>query len=116
MFFCRTDSEEPEVITTPSPTSGLYIRDRGGKLSKVSIPSNCLAFQTGEALEIATNRRLLATPHCVHVGSSAAGHRATSRASFALFMQPDTDANLSETTTFGQFSKRAFERHYETIG
>jgi len=116
MFFRRTDSEDPEVITTPSPTSGLYIRDRGGKLSKVSIPSNCLAFQTGEALEIATHRRLLATPHCVRVGSPGAGHHATSRASFALFMQPNTDANLSETITFGQFSKQIFESHYEAIG
>lgn len=116
MFFRCTDSEDLEVISSPSPTSGLYIRDRSGKLSKVSIPSNCLAFQTGEALEIATNRRLLATPHCVHVGTPATGQHATSRASFALFMQPNTDANLSDTITFGQFSKQIFESHYGTIG
>jgi len=114
MFFRRTGAEEPEVIPPPSPTSGLYIRTRGGKLLKVSIPSNCLAFQTGEALEIATNGRLLATPHCVRVGSLATRQDVISRASFALFMQPNTDANLSETTTFGQFSKQVFERHYET--
>jgi isopenicillin N synthase-like dioxygenase len=114
MFFRPSDSEEPEVITPPSPTSGLYVRTRGGKLSKVSIPSNCLAFQTGEALEIATNGRLLATPHCVRAGSSAIGHDVISRASFALFMQPNTDVNISETTTFGQFSKQVFEKHYET--
>jgi isopenicillin N synthase-like dioxygenase len=113
MFFRCADSEAPEVITSPSPTSGLYIRTRGGKLSKVSIPSDCLAFQTGEALEIATNGRLLATPHCVRIGSPTAGQDVVSRASFALFMQPNTDVNLSETTTFGQFSKRVFEKHYE---
>ena len=111
MFFRRTDSE-PEVIAPPSPTSGLYIRTRGGKLSKVSIPSNCLAFQTGEALEIATNGRLLATPHCVRVGSPAIEHNLISRASFALFMQPNTGVNLSEATTFGQFSRQVFEKHY----
>jgi len=114
MFFRRTGAEEPTVIPPPSPTSGLYIRTRGGKLLMVSIPSNCLAFQTGEALEIATNGRLLATPHCVRVGSQAYRQDVISRASFALFMQPNTDVNLSETTTFGQFSKQVFERHYET--
>lgn len=111
MFFRCIDSEVPDIILPPSPTSGLYVRTRGGKLLKVSIPSNCLAFQTGEALEIATNGQLRATPHCVQAGI---GHGPISRASFALFMQPNTDVNLSETTTFGQFSKQVFERHYET--
>lgn len=114
MFFRRTDSEEPEVVKPPSSSSGLYIRTRGGKLSKISIPSDCLAFQTGEALEIATNGRLLATPHCVRVGKPTIGDDVISRASFALFMQPNTDVNLSDTTTFGQFSKQVFEKHYGT--
>lgn len=32
---------------------------------------------------------------------------------FALFMQPDTSQVLSETDTFGSFSKRIFAKHYD---
>jgi isopenicillin N synthase-like dioxygenase len=58
---------DPEIVSSPSPASGLYIRTRGGEITKVSIPSDCLAFQTGEALELATAGKLRATPHCVRV-------------------------------------------------
>ena len=94
----------------PSATSGLYIRTRGGELTKVSIPPDCLAFQTGEALELATNGRLRATPHCVRVGNP--GSEKVSRETFALFMQPDTDVKIGPQETFGSFSKRVFSEHY----
>lgn len=113
MFLRKTKDDKPEIIKNPSPTSGLYIRTRGGQLVKVSIPENCLAFQTGEALEIATNGRLLATPHCVRVGSFS-GTGEISRESFALFMQPNTNQLLSEGTTFGQFSRKVFGEHYNS--
>ncbi|KJA29320.1 hypothetical protein HYPSUDRAFT_73807 [Hypholoma sublateritium FD-334 SS-4] len=112
-MFIRPNEEGPEVVPAPSPASGLYIRTRGGQLTKVAIPHNCLAFQTGEALEIATNGRLLATPHCVRIGVSKPGNN-ISRESFALFMQPNTDQLLSKDTTFGAFSKRVFAEHYES--
>uniref|UniRef100_A0A0W0FAK2 Clavaminate synthase-like protein n=1 Tax=Moniliophthora roreri TaxID=221103 RepID=A0A0W0FAK2_MONRR len=102
---------EPTVIPSPSPQSGLYIRTRGGELTKVAIPADCLAFQTGEALEIATGGKLRATPHCVRVGPSENLER-ISRETFAFFMQPDTDQALSPSMTFGQFSKRVFDDHY----
>lgn len=113
MFLRHRDSGEPEIVKAPSPTSGLYIRTRGGKLIKVSIPSDCLAFQTGEALEIATDGRLLATPHCVRIGYLSETDK-VSRESFALFMQPNTNVLLSPTTTFGEFSKKIFGEHYNT--
>ena len=112
MFLRHVENGEPDTITAP-PTSGLYIRTRGGNVVKVSIPKDCVAFQTGEALEIATNGHLLATPHCVAVGASP-GPDTVSRESFALFMQPNTDQHLSSTTTFGVFSKRVFDEHYDT--
>lgn len=104
------DEEEPELVSSPSPTSGLYIRTRGGELIKVSIPADCLAFQTGECLELVTEKRLMATPHCVHIGR---GQERVSRETFALFMQPDTDQKVSASETFGQFSKRIFAAHYD---
>ena len=102
---------EPTVVQSPSPSSGLYIRTRGGDLTKVSIPTDCLAFQTGEALELATAGKLRATPHCVRVGA-APDAETVSRETFALFMQPNTDQQLSTKENFGQFSKRIFDEHY----
>jgi hypothetical protein len=102
---------EPTVVQSPSPASGLYIRTRGGDLTKVTIPVDCLAFQTGEALELATAGKLRATPHCVRVGA-APDASTISRETFALFMQPNVDQQLSTSENFGQFSKRIFDEHY----
>ena len=110
MYLSHESSNESLVCAAPSTKSGLYIKTRGGKLTKVSIPPDCLAFQTGEALELATNGRLRATPHCVRVGGS--GAEKVSRETFALFMQPDTEARIGPHETFGSFSKRVFMEHY----
>ncbi|KZT74903.1 Clavaminate synthase-like protein [Daedalea quercina L-15889] len=112
LFVRPSPAGEPIVVQNPSPSSGLYIRTRGGNLTKVSIPSDCLAFQTGEALELATTGNLRATPHCVRVGAGP-GMEGVSRETFALFMQPDTNQQIAASETFGQFSKRVFERHYK---
>jgi isopenicillin N synthase-like dioxygenase len=100
------------AVSSPSPTSGLYIRTRGGDLTKVSIPLDCLAFQTGEALELVTAGKLRAMPHCVWVGQTQVGAK-ISRETFALFMQPDTHQRISESDNFGSFSKKVLEEHYE---
>ncbi|KAF9056446.1 Clavaminate synthase-like protein [Panaeolus papilionaceus] len=113
MFLRPTANGEPEIVTNPSPLSGLYIRTRGGDLRKVSVPSNCLAFQTGEALEVATDKKLRATPHCVRIAQQDGGSD-ISRESFALFMQPHTNQLLNSTTTFGKFSKQIFAEHYNS--
>jgi isopenicillin N synthase-like dioxygenase len=113
MFLREGEGSEPAVVPSPSPASGLYIRTRGGELTKVSIPANCLAFQTGEALEIATGGKLRATPHCVRAGSSLEASK-ISRETFALFMQPDTSQQLSPSQTFGEFSQRVFDEHYDS--
>ncbi|KAH9047581.1 Clavaminate synthase-like protein [Lactarius hengduanensis] len=101
-----------KAIPSPSPTSGLYIRARDGELTKVTIPPDCLAFQTGQALELATAGRLRATPHCVRVGAGTDVEH-VSRETFALFMNPDVNQRISETETFGEFSKRIFDDHYD---
>jgi len=117
MYLQETETgKESNVVSSPSPSSGLYIRTRGGDLTKVTIPVDCLAFQTGEALEVATAGRLIATPHCVRVGAGAPGTGKVSRETFALFMQPNVDEPLSPAVTFGQFSKRVFDEHYTENG
>lgn len=82
-IYLQHSSGKPEITTAPSAQSGLYIRTRGGNLVKVSIPADALAFQTGEALELATAGRLRATPHCVRVGAGP-GAETVSRETFAL--------------------------------
>lgn len=112
MYLQDNPGGEPFVVSPPSSTSGLYIRTRGGELTKVMIPRDCLAFQTGEALALATGNRLQATPHCVRVGSNDP-QQAISRETFALFMQPNTDQPLTPSRSFGEFSKQTFNEHYE---
>ncbi|KAG2155468.1 Clavaminate synthase-like protein [Suillus clintonianus] len=112
IFLREEAGMEPTAVPSPSPTSGLYIRTRGGDLTKVAIPPDCLAFQTGEALELVTAGKLRATPHCVRVGQTQGGAK-ISRETFALFMQPDTHQRISESDTFGSFSKKVLEEHYE---
>jgi isopenicillin N synthase-like dioxygenase len=112
MYLQEGADSEPTIVPSPSPASGLFIRTRGGDLTKVSIPLDCLAFQTGEALEIATGGKLRATPHCVRAGASMDAEK-ISRETFVLFMQPDTDQQLSPGKTFGQFSKQVFDEHYD---
>ncbi|KAF8610761.1 Clavaminate synthase-like protein [Ceratobasidium sp. AG-I] len=111
-IYLQHSSGKPEITAAPSAQSGLYIRTRGGDLVKVSIPADALAFQTGEALELATAGRLRATPHCVRVGAGP-GAETVSRETFALFMQPDTKQVLSAKETFGDFSQRVFAEHYD---
>ena len=50
---------------------GLYIHARDSTIIKVSIPPDCLAFQTGEALELITNGKFRAVPHFVRAGGVA---------------------------------------------
>lgn len=45
--------------------AGLYIKDKQGKMIKVVIPPDCLAFQLGEAAQVASRGKLMATPHLV---------------------------------------------------
>lgn len=73
-----------ELETSPDPESGLYIKSRLGKVVKVSIPRDCLAFQTGSALQEATSNKFKAVSHYVK-GSNVAN---ICRNTLAVFCQP----------------------------
>lgn len=98
-----------KAIPAPHPDSGLYIIPRAStKPTKVSIPPNCLAFQTGEALQLCTGGKLRATPHFVRAGSSPDGKAAISidgvkgtvtRETFAFFLQVSAGASWMDTTS-----------------
>lgn len=55
----------PEMDKHPDPLTGLWIQDRAGRRTQVHIPRDCLAFQTGEALELITRGAFKAVPHFV---------------------------------------------------
>jgi len=114
MYLSPAKGAPPTIVSSPSPISGLYIKTRGGKVVKASYPANCLAFQTGEALQIASGGKLMATPHYVRVEAGRALNR-VSRETFALFMQPNTDQVIGPGETFGSFSQRVFGEHYDHL-
>jgi len=114
----------------PDPAAGLYVRPRGGGAVRVRIPEGCAAFQAGEAAQVATGGRVVATPHCVRPPrAGVAGASAIARATFALFLQPRWDAPLAPPAgeggaaaagvarwrpgdTFGAFSERTVGAYY----
>ena len=47
-----------EVVPSPDPQAGLYIRARqGGEVTQVCIPSDHIAFQMGEAMQVPRRRK-----------------------------------------------------------
>lgn len=66
--FAKSDGSLPPLPGLdghPDPKAGLWIKDRAGRTTQVDIPRDCLAFQTGEALEIITHGKFRAVPHFV---------------------------------------------------
>ena len=107
MYLHRPPTGDPTVVQSPSPSSGLYIRTRGGALTKVSIPADCLAFQTGEALERITAGKFKAVPHFVRgVRASVSGGR-VARNTLAVFTQPNLgeEVDIEQHLTFGEFAR-----------
>ncbi len=107
-----------ELDSSPDPTAGLYIKSRSGETIQVHIPRDCIAFQTGEALERITKGRFKAVPHFVRGvrpgvadGEDAAGRIA--RNTLAVFTQP----NLGEVVdgehgvTFVEFARGIVEKN-----
>ncbi|KAJ5037222.1 uncharacterized protein L3040_007399 [Drepanopeziza brunnea f. sp. 'multigermtubi'] len=98
----------PELESSPDPTAGLYILSRSGETVQVKIPRDCIAFQTGEALERITKGKFKAVPHYVRgVRPGIAGGEnegaAIARNTLAVFTQPnlgdlvDLEQGLTET-------------------
>ena len=109
-----TDPHAPltALPQAPDATAGLYIRSRQGATAKVAIPPACLAFQTGEALELVTAGRFRAVPHFVRSGGSA-GMAGVARNTLAVFTQPALDEVVDPRRglTFREFSREVVGRH-----
>jgi len=101
----------PILPTSPDPKAGLYIHSRSDKVVKVDIPTDCIAFQTGEALQMITGGRFKAVPHFVRGPSQCSK---VARNTLAVFMQPDIDEVIDQDKgmTGGQFVEMIVEKHY----
>ncbi|KAI0178954.1 Clavaminate synthase-like protein [Hypoxylon sp. FL1284] len=92
-----------ELPGSPDPQAGLWIKDRKGVAVQVKIPRDCVAFQTGEALERITRGKFKAVEHSVR-GAYANG---VARNTLAVFTQPnlEDEVDLDQHISFGEFAR-----------
>jgi isopenicillin N synthase-like dioxygenase len=97
----------PELAVSPDPASGLYIKSRTGQTVQVKIPRDCIAFQTGEALERITAGKFKAVPHFVRGARAALSDGKIARNTLAVFTQPNLgdEVDLEQHITFGEFAR-----------
>lgn len=97
-----------ELDASPDPAAGLYITSRTGDVVQVKIPRDCIAFQTGEALERITAGKFMAVPHFVRGARPAPGNSSRiARNTLAVFTQPNLgeDVDREQHITFGEFAR-----------
>ncbi|CAK4020601.1 Hypothetical predicted protein [Lecanosticta acicola] len=103
----------PETDSHPDPKAGLWIKDRAGRTTQVHIPRDCLAFQTGEALESITRGAFKAVPHFVR-GAKGGKAGDIARNTLAVFTQPNLWETVEESTgkDFAGLAREVFGRTY----
>ncbi|KZF22044.1 Clavaminate synthase-like protein [Xylona heveae TC161] len=103
-----------ELAASPDPRAGLYIHSRTNTVTQVRIPRDCLAFQTGEALQVITQGRFRAVPHFVRGARSTRPGSRVARNTLAVFTQPNlwemVDAGKKQD--FAAFAKEVVERNH----
>lgn len=96
-----------ELPASPDPSAGLYIKSRAGETVQVRIPRDCIAFQTGEALERITAGRFKAVPHFVRGVRASVSDGRVARNTLAVFTQPNLgeEVDIEQHLTFGEFAR-----------
>ena len=107
----------PFLPGPPSPEAGLYIHARDSSIVKVAIPHDCLAFQTGEALQVITGGKFRAVPHFVKAGENNERGMKVARNTMAVFTQPGLEdvVDRRKGTNFGEFSREVVRRHLNEV-
>lgn len=97
----------PELDTSPDPAAGLYVKSRTGETVQVKIPRDCVAFQTGEALERITGGKFKAVPHFVRGARAALSDGRVARNTLAVFTQPNLgdEVDMEQHIAFGEFAR-----------
>ncbi|KAJ9646419.1 hypothetical protein H2201_001381 [Coniosporium apollinis] len=109
--FNNTPTPLAELDASPDPKAGLYIHSRSGDVQKVTIPRDCLAFQTGEALEVITQGKFRAVPHFVRGAATGKGGK-VARNTLAVFTQPNLWERVDEKRTFADFAREVVEKNH----
>ena len=99
----------PEMDAHPDPKAGLWIKDRSGRTTQVDIPRDCLAFQTGEALQLITRGKFKAVPHFVR-GAQPGKAGSIARNTLAVFTQPNLWEMVDEKRDFARLAQMTFEK------
>jgi isopenicillin N synthase-like dioxygenase len=96
-----------ELPSSPDPKAGLYIKSRSGETVQVRIPRDCIAFQTGEALQRITGGRFKAVPHFVRGVRPEVSSGKVARNTLAVFTQPNLgeEVDIEQHITFGEFAR-----------
>lgn len=101
-----------ELAASPDPAAGLYIKSRTGETVQVKIPRDCIAFQTGEALERITGGKFKAVPHFVRSARAknfvqGDKDRKIARNTLAVFTQPNLNEEVDrdQHITFAEFAR-----------
>ena len=102
----------PYLTGPPDSSAGLYIHARDSTVTKVSIPADCLGFQTGEALELITGGKFRAVPHFVRAGGKSKINASVARNTLAVFTQPNLEeiVDRAKEKNFGEFSREVIGR------
>jgi len=104
-----------ELPSSPDPKAGLYIQSRSGKTVQVKIPKDCIAFQTGEALQKITQGMFRAVPHFVRGVEAGMGDKGArvARNTLAVFTQPNLGdlVDRENGITFGEFARGVVEKN-----
>jgi hypothetical protein len=102
-----------ELPSSPDPQAGLYIQSRTGQTVQVKIPKDCIAFQTGEALERITKGRFKAVPHFVKGVRPGFGGGKVARNTLAVFTQPNLEelVDTDKVITFADFAREIVEKN-----
>ncbi|KAI8903005.1 hypothetical protein BC833DRAFT_6639 [Globomyces pollinis-pini] len=104
--FPEVDRSNPNVAEALKD-AGLYIKNKGEEFTRVKIPADCLAFQIGEAAQVASRKALIATPHLVR----GAAYPDMARNTLAVFMQPNVNHELKPDYTFADLTTEVIARH-----
>lgn len=108
LFIDESKGITHDLPSNPDPQSGLYIRNRHNEIVKVNIPKDCIAFQTGSALQEVSKNNFKAVPHYVK-GTKLPN---IARNTLAVFCQPDLDQMVNKTETFADFSTRILSQNH----
>ncbi|KAI9719440.1 MAG: hypothetical protein M1812_003511 [Candelaria pacifica] len=102
----------PELPSSPSPSAGLYIHSRTNSITKINIPHDSLAFQTGEALEVITEGKFKAVPHFVKGGKAGMEGARVARNTLAVFTQPNLWEMVDGKRDFAAFARGVVEKNH----